>query len=157
MATTEPQTQMERQFRRVADEAWSKGDYGVLDEALADDYVSTHYQLERSFRGVDEYRTLIETYREAMPDLTVHVDDLIVADDCVVCRYRVTGTHEGTLRVRGMDVPPTGKSVETPGITIVRFDGDRCAEEFNSPHALGMMEQLGVIPGGADEMGEASA
>ncbi|WP_224269978.1 ester cyclase [Haloprofundus salinisoli] len=148
---------MEAQFRRVADEAWSRGEYDVLDEALADGYVSTHYQLEQSFRGADEYRALIESYREAMPDLTVHIDELVVADDCVVCRYRVTGTHEGTLRVRGMEIPPTGKSVETPGITIVRFDGELCIEEFNSPHALGMMEQLGVIPSGADEMREASA
>ncbi|KTG10644.1 hypothetical protein AUR64_08245 [Haloprofundus marisrubri] len=150
-------TEMERQFRRIADDAWSKGDYSVLDETLADEYVSTHYQLEQSFRGIDEYRALIESYREAMPDLTVHIDELVVAGDCVTCRYRVTGTHEGTLRVRGMEIPPTGKSVETPGISIVRFDGDRCTEEYNSPHALGMMEQLGVIPGRADEMGEASA
>ncbi|WP_224332589.1 ester cyclase [Haloprofundus halobius] len=157
MATTEPKTQMEAQFRRVADEAWSKGDYDVLDEVLADGYVSTQYQLDQSFRGVDEYRALIDSYREAMSDLTVHIDDLIVADDCVVCRYRVTGTHEGTLHVRGMEIPPTGKTIETPGISVVRFDGDRCIEEFNSPHALGMMEQLGVISSGSSTTDEASA
>ncbi|WP_224447601.1 ester cyclase [Haloprofundus salilacus] len=157
MATTEPMTQMETQFRRVADEAWSEGEYDVLDEMLADEFVATHYQLERSFRGVDEYRALIETYREAMPDITIHIDELVVSDDCVTCRYRVTGTHEGTLRVRGMEIPPTGKSVETPGIVISRYDGDRCVEEFNSPHALGMMEQLGVISGGSTTTDEASA
>ena len=45
-----------------------------------------------------------------------------------------------------MGVPPTGKAVTVRGIMISRFAGGKWVEDWDSPDALSLMQQLGVIP-----------
>jgi hypothetical protein len=35
-----------------------------------------------------------------------------------------------------------------PGITILRFDAGRCVERWSQADFLGLLGQLGVLPGG---------
>jgi predicted ester cyclase len=53
-----------------------------------------------------------------------------------------SGTQEGELE----GIPPTGNRVEFSGIMIDRFSGGKLAETWDNYDALGMMQQLGVIP-----------
>jgi predicted ester cyclase len=46
-----------------------------------------------------------------------------------------------------MGLAPTGKEITATGISIHRIAGDRIAETWNNYDALGIMQQLGVIPG----------
>ncbi len=62
--------------------------------------------------------------------------------DKVTCRYTFSGTHRGPL----MGIPPTGKAATIGGISILRFDGDKCVERWTQTDFLGLMQQLGVIP-----------
>jgi hypothetical protein len=57
---------------------------------------------------------------------------------------RVTGhaTHQGEL----MGIPPTGKEVTIPGIVVNRISEGRIEEGWLNYDALGLMQQLGVIP-----------
>ena len=45
-----------------------------------------------------------------------------------------------------MGIAPTGKSITLTGILISRFADDKVVEDWNNYDALGMMQQLGVIP-----------
>ena len=45
-----------------------------------------------------------------------------------------------------MGIPPTNNEAVVSGIIISRVSGGRVEEEWNSFDALGMMQQLGVIP-----------
>ncbi len=45
-----------------------------------------------------------------------------------------------------MGIPPTGKHVTITGIDINRFVGGKSVEHWAEMDALGMMQQLGVIP-----------
>jgi predicted ester cyclase len=45
-----------------------------------------------------------------------------------------------------MGIAPTGKRVTTTGVMIDRIVGGKIAEEWEEYDALGMMQQLGVIP-----------
>jgi predicted ester cyclase len=59
--------------------------------------------------------------------------------------YRWTaasGTHEGEL----MGIPPIGDRMTITGKAITRFFGGRIEEGWQNFDALGMMQQLGVIP-----------
>jgi len=57
--------------------------------------------------------------------------------DKVVVRFRARGTHQGETEAFG---PPTGKRMEITGITI------KIVEAWTNFDALGMMQQLGLIP-----------
>ena len=43
-------------------------------------------------------------------------------------------------------IPPTGKQGTVTGIGIARFEGGKIVEAWVELDALGMMQQLGVIP-----------
>jgi steroid delta-isomerase-like uncharacterized protein len=79
---------------------------------------------------------------DAFPDLKRPVDDLVAEGDRVVARWRSVGTHEGEFQ----GIPPTGKRVETSGITIFRIDAGKIVEEWSESDMLGMLQQLGAIP-----------
>jgi predicted ester cyclase len=59
-----------------------------------------------------------------------------------VTRWTLTGTHNGNL----MGVPPTGKRVDCSAITIQRIAGGVIVEGWTIFDALGMMQQIGVVP-----------
>ena len=45
-----------------------------------------------------------------------------------------------------MGVPATGHEIVLPGITILRFGGDRVIERWSQADMLGLLVQLGAVP-----------
>ena len=45
-----------------------------------------------------------------------------------------------------MGIPPTGKQGTVTGIGIGRFEGGKLVEAWTEFDALGMLQQLGVVP-----------
>lgn len=87
---------------------------------------------------------LFRMYIAAFPDLRMVPEDVIASGDKVVARVRATGTHRGAF----MGMPPTGKQVDVQLIDIIRFGDDgRAREHWGVFDQLGMMQQLGAIPG----------
>ena len=74
------------------------------------------------------------------PQLVFH--DVLESGDSVTVRFTMTGTHVGEF----MGVPPTGRAIALPGITILRFDGDTVIERWSSADMLGLLVQLGAVP-----------
>jgi predicted ester cyclase len=68
---------------------------------------------------------------------------MVAEGDKVVIRFRGSGTHEGDTEAFG---PPTGKRMEITGITITRHSEGKLVEAWTNFDALGMMQQLGMIP-----------
>ena len=63
--------------------------------------------------------------------------------DKVVTRFSVRGTHQGEIEDLG---PATGNRMEVMGITIERFAQGKIVEDWSTFDALGMMQQLGLVP-----------
>ena len=53
----------------------------------------------------------------------------------------MTGTHVGDL----MGVP-AGTPIALPGITTMRFGGDRVLERWSQADMLGLLVQVGALP-----------
>jgi predicted ester cyclase len=81
-------------------------------------------------------------FRTAFPDLHGTIEDQIAEGDKVVMRMTYRGTHQGEL----MGIPATGKPVTMTFISINRIAEGKIAEGWVNFDALGMMQQLGVIP-----------
>ncbi|MGH3604356.1 MAG: ester cyclase, partial [Pseudonocardiaceae bacterium] len=64
-------------------------------------------------------------------------------DDLVVERFTASGTHTGVL----MGAPPSGRRIVLDGINIFRLDGDRIVERWGQLDTLGLLRQLGLVPG----------
>ncbi len=91
-------------------------------------------------------------YRSAFPDLQATVEDQVAEGDKVASRFTFRGTHRGELA----GIPPTGNQVEVTGIVISRIEGGKGAEDWSNYDALGMMQQLGVVPPPGQGAGVAS-
>jgi steroid delta-isomerase-like uncharacterized protein len=125
--------------RRLFDEVWNKGNVKLADEIFTpnhrnDDPVNPS-------QGLDGLKTIVTKYRTAFPDVRFEIDEILPAGETVVARWRYNGTHTSELE----GIPPTGRHVTGPGISIHRFKGDKINETHVVWDALGMMQQLGVV------------
>ena len=127
--------------RRALEEVWSQGKLDVIDEIFAADFV-LHVAGSPDIHGPEGYKQFVADARSAFPDLQFTIEDQIAESDKVVTRYTFTGTHKGDF----MGIPPTGVQVTVTGIDIDRIAGGKIVEEWTSYDALGMLQQLGVIP-----------
>ena len=92
--------------------------------------------------GIEGTRKFIGMYLAALPDLHLTTEDMVAEGDKVAIRFTIDGTHKGEL----MGIAPTGKQVTMTGIQIVRTAGGRIAENWVNIDALGLLQQLGVLP-----------
>lgn len=127
--------------RRFFESAWG-GNLSVLDEYVTSDtidYSTLHGEPER---GTEGFKQIITMFRSAFPDVKLHIDDEVYADDKVVHRWTLRGTHQANF----MGLPGTGKQVALTGITIVQMRDGKIAARWANLDMLGLMMQLGMIP-----------
>jgi predicted ester cyclase len=127
--------------RRFYEEVVNQKKRAVLDEVFDPDLVD-HFAPPGTPGGPEGARQTLGMFLTAFPDLHFTVEDLIAEGDKVVARVTMSGTQQGAF----MGVPPTGKHVTITGIDINRFVGGKSVEHWVEMDALGMMQQLGVIP-----------
>jgi predicted ester cyclase len=70
------------------------------------------------------------------------IEDIIAEGETVIARWSCRGQHTGELN----GIAPTGKQFAVTGIAIARFAGGKMVEGFVNWDALGLMQQLGVVP-----------
>jgi steroid delta-isomerase-like uncharacterized protein len=128
-------------MQRFFDELFNRGDLSVADELVASDYVN-HNPVPGETPGREGLKAFVAYLRATFPDLHITIEDLISAEDKVVTRMSITGTQQGEFA----GVPATGKTVQVGGINIHRLRDGQIQEAWLNWDALGMMQQLGVIP-----------
>lgn len=128
-------------MRKLLEEPW-KGNWRILDEVVASDYVGWSSGLHEPIRGRESLRERLQSYADAFPDARVTVQDQVVEDGKVATRWIARGTHAGDIA----DVPATGKEVTVSGVTISRLEHGRVVEQWVTWDRLGMLVQLGAIP-----------
>lgn len=92
--------------------------------------------------GLDSIKQFYALIWTAFPDAHIEVQDIFAAGDKVVCRFVMHGSHQGDF----MGVPPTGKPIALPGITILRFAEGKCVERWSQADFLIVMQQIGALP-----------
>jgi steroid delta-isomerase-like uncharacterized protein len=90
------------------------------------------------------HRAYSEVMLTAFPDLERAILDLVAEGDKVVARWTATGTNTGPFQ--GM--PPSGNRATSSGITVFRVTDGRIVEEWSESDMLGLLQQIGAIPGG---------
>jgi predicted ester cyclase len=93
--------------------------------------------------GISSVRQFYQGLWAAFPGSKLIFDDLFASGDKVACRFVVQATHLGPFQ----GIPPTGKPVNLPGITILRFADGKCVERWSQADFLGLLSQLGALPG----------
>jgi steroid delta-isomerase-like uncharacterized protein len=127
--------------RRIYEELFRRGNADFLDEALAPGYV-LHAAGMPGPAGAEAAKQGTIQMRAAFPDFDHTIEDLVAEGDHVVARWTARGTHRGTFN----GIPATGKPVTISCITFLRLADGKVVEEWVQMDALGLLQQLGVIP-----------
>ena len=128
--------------RRVTEDVWNQRKLEAVDELVAADYVHHDPNSQDFEKGPKGYRELIRRYLTAFSDLNFTIHEQIAEGDTVVSRWTATGTHNGELS----GIAPTGRRFEVTGTTTARVRQGKFAESWSNWDALGLMQQLGVVP-----------
>jgi steroid delta-isomerase-like uncharacterized protein len=122
----------------------NSGDIDGFGEGLADDFVE-HEETPGLAPTKDGVLEFFRMQLAGFPDLRMEPQDVLVSDDKVVIRSKLTGTHQGEL----MGIPATGRSIDVSVIDIIQFRDDGLAHEhWGVIDSMAMMQQLGVVPDG---------
>jgi steroid delta-isomerase-like uncharacterized protein len=94
-------------------------------------------------RGPGGYLAIIEMMRSGFPDIQWTLDDMVAEGDKVAARFTMRGTHSGTF----FGVSATGRLIEVKAMNFYRFTNGQIVEEHGMPDMLGLLHQIGVMPG----------
>lgn len=131
-----------RIVRRYFEEVLTAGNLTLIEELIAQNYVS-HYPAGYELGGgPEDVRQIVTSVRRAFPDVHFSVDDLIAEGEKVVCRWTFQGVQEADF----MGISATGRKATVMGIAVYRVMNGQIAEAWFTWDALGLMRQLGVEP-----------
>ncbi len=127
-------------FRRIIDDGFTGADMSVIDELVAPDCVEHQRGNHPGSEGAKE---VIATLHRWMSDFSLTIEDVIADGDMVWTRNRARGVNTGSV----MGHAPTGSRVEIDVIDIGRFENGKLVEHWGIADQLGLMLQLGFVPG----------
>lgn len=131
--TTEAETIVRRMYEPLA-----TGDTTSVDQALTPDWEAVPPL--QAGPGAAGWKATVVHLRAVFTDLTVSIEDVVVAGDLVAVRSVSRGTHTGEL----LGVPGTGRPVEIRAADFHRLAGGRIVQTWHLEDYFGVATQLGL-------------
>ncbi len=132
-----------KQFmRHFIDEAINRKNLEAIDGLVLPDFIE-HVPLPGQGPGRDGLKQAILGFLTAFPDIRWTTDEQVAEGDTVVSRFTWTGTQRGAF----LGIPPTNRRVTVWGVVIDVIRQGQFAESRILMDTLGLMQQLGVVPG----------
>ena len=136
-----PKNQIQEAVYSMFEEGWNRGDIGVFDETIADS-VLFHYAGSPQILARDQMSEFIIRWREAFPDLSMEIEELLIENDLAAARLTLSGTHMAPWA----GAEPTGEYVSMALMMFFRFADGKMVELWEVDDQLGFRRQLGLIP-----------
>ncbi len=121
--------------------AFNAGDLDRYLASYAPDAV-IHGLPEHLGATVSGHHEFLTSMRDALPDVTSTIEDIVASGDLVATRHTYRGTHEGVLQ----GVRPTGRVLEWQAMTFRRFNDEGLAiERWIVSDDVALLRQLGQL------------
>ena len=122
--------------------AWNSHDVEQAEKFYAENYVGVDVAQAVPQQGRAGFRSFFTQYLNAVPDFRFIVDDIIAEGNRVAVEWNVCGTHRGAL----MNIPPTGKSIASRGVSLFTVENDRIQQATYVWDLAGLLRNLGLLP-----------
>src|SRR5260370_27482551 len=128
--------------RRLYEEVWNIRKSEVVSVVISPSHALHAPNISGSSVGPEAYKRQILLFLAGYADVRLNIEDMIAEQDKVVACWTFSGTHRGDY----MGIPATNKKVSVDGMTIHHVAGGKIMDSYSNWDALGMMQQLGVVP-----------
>jgi steroid delta-isomerase-like uncharacterized protein len=122
--------------------AWNSHDIEQVEKFYAENYIGVDVAQAVPQQGRAGFRSFYTQYLTAIPDFQLIVDDVIADGNRVAVAWNVCGTHRGTL----MNIPPTGKTVTSRGVSMFTVENDRIQQATYIWDLAGLLRNIGLLP-----------
>ena len=119
---------------------WNTGDVAYAAAALAPGFIDRTLPKGRP-QGTAGPLQASQAFRSAVPDLTVEIQDLVVAGDRVSVHLRFKGHFTG----RFGDVAGKGQPIDFLAFDLYRVKKGQITENWHLEDNLGLMQQMGIL------------
>jgi steroid delta-isomerase-like uncharacterized protein len=118
--------------------AFNAGDTERLLAVVAPNIVIHYAEMPEPLHGRETWRQGFELVRRAFPDLEIHVDDLVAAENKVAVRVSFRGTHQGDFQ----GIPATGRAIHYVSHEFYRVEKGLFVEEWICSDMATLFRQL---------------
>jgi steroid delta-isomerase-like uncharacterized protein len=140
-ATTQSIDVNKELVRRFVQEIFVDGNPDAVDELVAEDFVPHTWPSTGDGRG--DLKRAMERVSKSLADANFTIEDTIAEDDRVAVRLTAGARQTGEF----MGIPPSGKSYSIGEIHIFRIRDGKVSEHWHQFDSMGMLSQLGALPG----------
>jgi steroid delta-isomerase-like uncharacterized protein len=121
---------------RWFEEVWNKKRREAIAEMVAPN--AAFHEGGQTVYGPEGFYPFFDRMQAAFSDARATVHQTIAQDDTICIRWSFTMKHTGA----GLGMPPTGKTLETTGISILRLADGKAVEAWQNWDMLGLMQQI---------------
>jgi steroid delta-isomerase-like uncharacterized protein len=147
---------MPEDTRRLVDllvQLWNTGKPEIAEQLYTDQSERFDPNGPEPARGPQQIVKFVTEVRTAFPDFNLAIKQTVADGDYIVSHWTVTGTQKGEFQ----GIPATGRRIEINGLGLARVKDGRVINERVYFDRLGMLEQLGVAPGGTQSETKSAA
>jgi len=119
---------------------WSKPDPDLADEIIDPHYAPAWIQIDK--KGPAQVKHEMKYFRSVLPDLKYEIVETAALADRVWIRYKAKGTQHGPA----WGFPPTGKTIEYDGATILYIKNNKVIDQWSAFSFYDMLTDLGLVP-----------
>lgn len=127
-------------LKRFNEEVFGEGRIALTDELVHPEFVD-HTAVQGIPPDREGLKGFVETVHGAFGDTHATMERIIVSDDQVAWRWRMTAKHTGEF----MGIAATGNEIEITGNDLGVMRDGKLAEMWSEMDMLSLMAQLGAV------------
>jgi steroid delta-isomerase-like uncharacterized protein len=124
--------------------AWNDHDVDAILEMHTEDSVFENHTTGDMNVGRDAIGNAIRGIFTVFPDLRFETRRAYIRDDLVVQEWTARGTHLGKMNRSGLEVEPTGRTVEYRGMDVIPIENGLVARKDVYSDGVTLLRQLGL-------------
>jgi steroid delta-isomerase-like uncharacterized protein len=124
--------------------AWNAHDIATIVSMHTEDSVFENHVTGDRNVGREQIGRAVAGIFSVFPDLAFETRRAYVREDLVVQEWTARGTHRGTMTRSGVEVPPTGRTVEYKGMDVIPIRDGLVARKDVYSDSITLLRQLGL-------------